>query len=183
MERRDVIRSLGLISMHALYPSVLSGFLASCASGEEKERKLSFFDTNDGAMIAEVIDLILPKTATQSASEAGVLNFLDEVFALCLLNKQMLVIKEGLAKFKTEWLQASDKLALVKLTDAKAYSGIEEFAWFKTLKQYTLIGFFTGKEGTLKAGDYQKDPGRFIGVTKAEANTLAHSKTFLKYYF
>lgn len=183
MNRREVIKSMGIISLHSLFPSVLAGFVSACRSGEVHEKQWMFFTPEEGLLIIAVIDRIIPATRTCAASEAGVHFFLDEVFARCMLKEQQELIRKGLSALAIQWNGEEDKTSLVAGLDEKAFAGAEEAAWFKTLKQYTLIGYFTGKEGTLKAGDYQKLPDGFVGEVPAGENTRAHSKTFLKFYF
>jgi hypothetical protein len=182
MNRRDVIKSLGLISLHAFYPSVLAGFLSSCETGKDSEKHYIFFDREEQVFIKDIIDSILPRTATKSASETGVHYFLDDVFSNCLNEDQKELIKEGLSKIKEAWKIEEDHNKTLNILDEKAYRGDENFAWFKIIKQYTLIGFFTGREGTTKAGDYQKVPDGFVGEIIIDPTTHAHSKTSLKFY-
>lgn len=182
MNRRYVIKSLGLISLHSLYPSVLTGFLSGCKSGNHKTEYV-FFDKEEQLLIGEMIDIILPGTNTQSAYETGVHFFLDDVFANCLHKEQKELIKEGLTHLGMLWKTKADKIEIVKTLDEKAFTGDEGSAWFKPIKRYTLIGFFTSQEGTTKAGNYVKVPDKFIGEIPIDASTLSHSKTTLKFYF
>lgn len=181
MNRRDTIKSLGLISLNALYPSVLATFLAGCKSGDLSKTAFVFFNPDEQSLIKEMIDIILPATRTKSASEVGVHYFLDGMFAACLNNDQQALIRKGLAELSSNWLDDGDKLKTIKALDERAYKGVQKAAWFKILKQYTLIGFFTSEEGTTKAGDYQKIPERFIGEVPANPGTLAHSITNLRF--
>lgn len=182
MNRREVIKSLGYISFHVVFPSTLASFLSSCKTVERPQKSYSFFTIEQVALIKEVIDIIIPETITKSASEVGVHFFLDEVFDKCLTTDQKTLIFEGIEKLSTEWNNTNKKTCLTKL-DQQAFENNEEAAWFKTLKRYTLIGFFTSQEGTQKAGNYEKIPDKYIGEISITSSTLAHSKTFLKYYF
>lgn len=181
MNRRVVIKSLSAISLHALYPTVLASFLASCAQGSAKEKGFDFFSHEEALLVTEVIDLILPRTKTASASEVNVQHFLDQVFAVCLNPDQQKIIREGLSRLKDNWGQSADKTVLLRSVDEKAFSGDDTAAWFRTLKQYTMIGFFTSKEGTTKAGDYQKIPDKYVGEVRIDEETLAHGKTSLTF--
>lgn len=182
MNRREVIKSLGMVSLHALFPSVLTGFLSGFTSAESSAKEWKFFDEKEVEIIREIIDILLPETATRSASEAGVHFFLDELFALCMSSDQQQLIKDGLVKVKEQWTDEADKTRLVKIYDTRGLGGQEHFAWFKAIKQYTLIGFFTSEEGITKATDYQKMPDGYVGEVEIDENTPSHAKTFLQYY-
>jgi len=179
MNRRDVIRSMGVVSLHALFPSILSSF----ASGRMMGNQPVFFDKEEQHIVRQIIDVLLPATATPSASEAGVHFFLDEVFEHCLTVLQKRQIKEGLAEVRKVLAKQTVNEEFVRFMDDRAYAKDEQFAWFKTLKQYTLIGYFTSMEGTTRAGDYQKMSERYVGEIEIDEHTTGHSKTFLKFYF
>jgi len=181
MNRRDTIKSLSFISLNALYPTVLATFLSGCKSGDHSKTAIVFFDDAGLSLVTEVIDIILPATRTKSASQVGVHYFLDGIFAACLTKDQQALIRKGLSDLNSNWQTAGDKTNTIKALDEQAYKGIQKAALFKTLKQYTLIGFFTSEEGTTKAGDYQKIPTKFIGEVPASPATLAHSITNLRF--
>ena len=180
MNRREVIKSLGAVSLHALYPSVITTFLTSCKTGEN-EKQFIFFNEDEREVLVAIIDAILPATKTKSASQAGVHLFLDEVFAVCLNDDQKKLIEDGLSTFVFQWKEVDDKIKFLKKTDQQAFGGAEDAAWFKFLKQFTLIGFFTSEEGTTKAGDYQKIPDKFTGEVSVSDAALGHSVTALRF--
>jgi hypothetical protein len=182
MDRRSVIKSLGFLSLHTLYPSVLAAFLSGCHSADAGKTAGTFFNEEELTLVREVIDILLPATRTQSASEVGVHLFLDDVFAQCLNEDQKGVVREGIARLVKTWAGGTDKTDLVAALDKEAYSGQEDSAWFKTFKQYTMIGFFTSQEGTTRAGNYQKIPDRYIGEILIGENELAHGRTSLNFH-
>lgn len=186
MDRRDTLRSMGFISAHALFPSILSGFVAGCAQ-KSTEGAISgytplFFSPEEFETLREVTDLILPATKTASASIVGTHAFLDEVFAKCMNADQQLLIKEGFSAFMKAFNGAGDKEAFLREVDAQAFQFTDEQAWFRTVKQYTLIGFFTSQEGVTKASNYVPAPGDYDGELPADKSTLNYGKTTLRYY-
>lgn len=181
MNRRTTIKSLGLISLHSLYPSVLASFLTSCNSGTADKKGFSFFSPEEQTMIVQLIDIIIPRTKTKSASDVKVEYFIDEVFSVCMAKDQQMVMKNAIAQLSKQWEESPDKISLVKELDNRAFKDEEDHAWFKTFKQLTMIGFFTSQEGSTEAGDYQKIPDRFIGEEAIDEKTLAHAKTALRY--
>jgi hypothetical protein len=182
MDRRAVIKSMGFLSLHALYPSVLAAFLSGCQSGDARKMAAAFFSEEEMALVKEVIDILIPATRTCSASEVNVHLFLDDVFAACLNDDQKKLMREGITGLKNSWGNDKDKTAMVTALDKGAYGGQEKAAWFRTLKQYTMVGFFTSQEGTTRAGDYQKIPERYVGEIPIDEQTLAHGKTSLNFH-
>lgn len=182
MNRREVMQTLSLVSSHALFPSILSGFVASCSQPEQEDYSPIFFDQQEFRVIREVIDIILPATQTKSASEANTHHFLDEIFAKCLSSDQQNLIKKGLAHLASRWSSEEDRGKLVATIDQKSYAGDENFAYFKAIKQYTLLGFFTSQEGVTKASNYVKIPGDYKGEFPIDENTLNYGNTNLRFY-
>lgn len=181
MDRRSTLKSLGLISLHSLYPSVLSSFLSSCHSGTADKKGFFFLGSEEQQVMVQLIDIIIPRTKTKSASEVKVQYFIDEVFSVCMDKEQQLEMKGALTSLTKKWKETVDKTRLVKEMDEKAYSNDEAHAWFRTVKQLTMIGYFTSEEGSTKSGDYQKIPDRFVGEQASDENTLAHARTSLRF--
>ncbi len=178
---------MGVITTHALFPTILTGFLAGCSENSPANEVLKnydpvFFSKMEFEVITEVIDLILPPTKTASASEVHTQVFLDEVFAKCLTAVQQKMIKEGLTKFNKDFVQASNKSDLLTSVDQKAYGNDENFVWFRMIKQFALIGFFTSQEGTTKASHYIPVPGDYRGEIPLDDNTLNYGLTRMLFY-
>lgn len=184
MDRRDVIKSLGLVAGHALMPSLLVGFLESCSSGNDKAPyQPIFFNQEEFDWMAKVVEIIIPETTTKSAKKVNCHHFLDQVFNMCLTTDQQTLIKEGFSMLIQTLENSQDLVKKIIEIDHKAYSGEEQFAYFKMIKNYTLIAFFTSKEGATKASDYQKNPGGYKGEIPVTTTTKNQGKTSLHYYF
>ncbi len=184
MNRREVIRSFGLITTHSLFPSILSGFAASCKteSAGSPAYAPQFFSASELEVLKEVIDIIIPATQTAAASEVLTHQFIDEVFAKCLAPQQQSFIREGFAAFTTEFNSSENKQQLLVDIDAKAFTYSGSYTWFIPIKQYTLIGFFTSKEGTTKASNYVAVPGDYKGDIPLTPATLNYGMTTQHYY-
>lgn len=182
MNRREVIQSLGLVTTHALFPSILSGFITSCSQSTHEGYMPMFFTQMEFDMVREMIDIIIPATQTKSASQVNAQHFLDEVFAKCMTSEQQALIREGLGSISKDFISSKDKTAILTEIDTRAYQNDEDAAWFKPIKQYALIGFFTSQEGTTKASNYVKIPGDYKGEIPLDDNTLNYGKTDLRFY-
>ena len=181
MNRRQLIQSLAVVSGHAMFPTILSSFLTGCTNRDMSGYKPVFFTEPEYKSIISIIDMIIPATKTKSASQVNTQVFLDQVFDQCTTAEQQAVIKEGLKQLIPGFEAAPDKLQFITSLDKKAYDNDEATAYFKTIKQYTMIGFFTSQEGTTKASNYVKIPDEYKSEIKTDANTLNYGKTFLHY--
>lgn len=184
MNRRTLIQSLGLAATHALFPSILAGFVAGCrdTATTAEDYAPQFFRPEEFAVIREIVDIILPATKSRSAADVNTHHFLDEVFHKCMSAEQQGLIREGVTKLVPLLDKAQDKQALIAEIDQKAYAGEEEHGYFRAIKQYTLVGFFTSQEGMTVASNFVKFPGDYKGEIPADENTLNYGKTDLRYY-
>lgn len=165
-----------------MFPSILSGFLMRCSKPEKEKYSTLFFNQQEYQIVKQVIDILIPSTSTKSASEANVQDFLDEVFAKCLTEDQQTLVREGIGRLQSEFTEADDKQAFLAEADQKAYEQDENYAFLKTIKQYTLVGFFTSQEGETKASNYVKFPGDYQGEIQLDENTLNYGETSLRFY-
>lgn len=181
MKRRQVIQSLAVISAHAMFPSVLSSFLTGCTSKDMSAYEPIFFSKEEYKTVIAIIDIIIPATTTKSASQVNTQVFLDQVFSKCMTKEDQSTIKTGLQNLVKDFDAAKDKLQYITEADQKAFAGDEALAYFKTIKQYTMIGYFTSQHGETKASNYVKIPTGYKGEIKLETTTLNYGKTFLHY--
>ncbi len=184
MNRREIIQSLGLAATHALFPSILSTFISGCQNPVEPidGYRPAFFNPEEFETMKEIVDIILPATRSGSASEASTHHFLDEVFHKCMNAGQQSLLKEGLAKLIPAFSSAQNKREFLVEIDRKAYDNDEGSGYFRAIKQYALVGFFTSQEGVTVASNYVKFPGDYKGEVSCDENTLNYGMTGLRYY-
>jgi len=79
MKRRDVLKYTALATGTILSAPLISGILTGCRSEVAviDPYKPIFFNEHEFSIIKEIIDIILPKTDSPSASEVGVQNIID----------------------------------------------------------------------------------------------------------
>ncbi|MCB0601155.1 MAG: gluconate 2-dehydrogenase subunit 3 family protein [Saprospiraceae bacterium] len=181
MHRRTAIQSLGLITTSTLFSGVLAGFISSCAQPSSPDLQAEFFSADELDLVRQLVDVILPETKTASASMVNTHLFIDQVCAKVMTSDQQQVFREGLTGIKETFVKAEDKTSYLTTLDRKAFEGDEDSAWFRTLKQLALIGFFTSQEGTTKASNYVKIPEAYKGEIPADDRTLNYGKTSLHF--
>jgi hypothetical protein len=182
MKRRDAVKTTGAITGHVLFPSVLLGFLQSCNSTKRGQYKPVFFTPDEFQWLKKTIDIIIPKTGSSSASESGTHEFLDQVFFHCFEQNQQQQIRIGIEQLVASLKKTDDPVKLIMQADQEAYNDNETYAYFRILKQYTLVGFFTSREGETEASNYVQVPGRYEGDIEATPETKNWGYTSLRYY-
>lgn len=184
MQRRSVLQSIGALSTHVLFPGILASFVLSCQQEPTLRRDYTplFFEDDLFSALQQMIDLIIPQTQSPSASQAGVHYFLDEVFAKCLTETEQNEMSTGLQTLITKLQNTPTPEALLTEVDQQAFAGVSDYNFFRRLKQFTLVGFFTSQAGMTQASNYVKIPGDYRGEIEANEETLNYGKTDMRYY-
>lgn len=127
------------------------------------------FSAEEQALIAELAEVIIPTTSTPGAKAAGVGEFISHIIGHCTDTTQQEAFRRGLQK--TDALSQSAHGKRFDLLEGPQKIGImdqltkEEKAFFTTLRELTIVGYFTSETGATQALDYVAIPGRFDGDT------------------
>ncbi len=191
LNRRELIQNSSL-ALGAFFSSQTLLALADTATTKTTKTK-SFLEKNDRLLVAQISEIIMPRTDTPGAIDIGVPDKMDEIFAQVLNTQEQQKIKEGfialdqlckaIHKKAFLTLDATNQIALVKslnLNFVKAGSKeatlIEEYQatiektqtqkaidLFAIIKELTLLIFFRSEPGATKVLQYVAIPGRFNG--------------------
>ena len=187
MNRRLMLREMGVVALYSSFPSILSEFISSCDS-KEKKMRAGFFSDDEFQLTEQLIDTLFPKTATPGALELQIPYFTDLVVKNCMNTNDQQLIKKGLQQLNDQQgekftsLSREEKLNTIKIIDTAAYKDEADKAWFRIIKKLALIGYFTSQEGMTKALNYVKIPGDYKACIPYKKGEKALAKTFLLYW-
>jgi hypothetical protein len=167
MKRRDAIARVALLIGGTLSAGTLATVLEGCKSGGSSTAGSAFaIAPQHSEMIAEIAEMILPKTSTPGAKEAKVPEFIQFMLKECYNEDQQKSFFAGLDKLNDgangDFMKATNeqKLALLKTED----SAKEKSEFWKTMKDLTVLGYFTSEPGATKAAEYLEVPGKYEGI-------------------
>ena len=116
MKRRNALKNMGMaMGLTVATPTLLS-LLQSCQQDSGPEWTPVFFSPEQGGVLITLVDLILPKTDTPSASEVGVHTFIDRYMDEVAAPEDQELSKAGFAAFIKQALSDSGKSAAEDLT-------------------------------------------------------------------
>lgn len=116
MKRRSALKNMGMVFGYAAATPTLLSILQSCKEKPSyAEWVPSFFDKDKGYALAQMLDVILPKTDTPSATEVNVHMFIDQFVNEVLPEEQQGFTKLLTDKFMGKLLTESGKEALEDL--------------------------------------------------------------------
>jgi hypothetical protein len=143
-------------------------------------------------MISEIAEIIIPTTNTPGAKAAGVPEFIAVVMTDCYSDEDRENFLKGLDQLDEKArknhqksfleCQASERIALLKQAESDAIAQKEKdkqandkntdaakeqpaLLFFPTMKELTVVGYFTSEIGATQVLEYVPVPGRYEGCT------------------
>lgn len=186
MNRREVLQRTAAVLGYTVTGPALAGIMSGCKPTPELTYKPDFFTEAEALRISLIAEILLPRTDTPGAIDAGVPGFIDDLLRHTYLTADQDTFRKGLTEFNEESRKAygddfesakpEDQEALVKrLHDAAMAgrsndntagwwgSGQAEKPFIIKLKELTLIGFFLSEPGATQVLQYNQVPGPYQG--------------------
>ncbi len=180
-------------ALQTVFWSLVGGFVSYL--GFRWLRLSSTFDLTDlpnqRRLIADLSDQIIPKTNSPSASECLTHDFVIKMIRDCTDTKTQKNFLSGLsdvenychAQFKRSFIRCDEnqKYQVMKHMEAADktlfFSKVKKRflgkSFFSTLKEYTVIGYFTSEQGATQALRYSPIPAAYIACEPYVKGTKA----------
>lgn len=151
MNRREAIKRTALLLGVAVSPSGITSALAQIA--RDPAAQPLHFKAWQFAAISAVSEVILPRTDTPGAIDAGVPQFIDITYGDFLDEDDQLLIKKGINAINTAAKTAHDQ-PFAKISSAQQESILKAIAndkqsdqrnFLRKMRELTLLGFFTSE--------------------------------------
>jgi hypothetical protein len=153
--RRQVLAGISALATHALFPEVLEAFARAAAAPPHAWRP-EVVAADQGPLLAEVVETILPATDTPGAKAARVHVFVDLALARCALPTARAAALSALRTLGAGFLAAAP--------DARrAALGRLDAAALAVLQELTVLGYFSSEIGATQALAYDPLPGAYRG--------------------
>jgi hypothetical protein len=187
MNRREAIQRASLVLGYAITGPALTAVMNGCKANPELTYQPTFFNEDQARAIEALTEIIIPKTDTPGAKEAGVPGFIDALVKEVYSKEQQENFIKGLTDFIEDAKEAhgssfvncttEEQAAHFKKHHDKAItesagggstgwwnagSGVEQPFLLK-VKELTLLGFFTSEAGATQVLQYNQVPGPFKG--------------------
>ncbi len=109
MDRRKALKNMGLAMGYTVATPTLVSIMQSCKSETVMEWTPDFFSKDQGAVLTKLVDIILPKTDTPSASEVQVNLFIDRFINEVVDEEQQGFLKMITGRFMEKAVKDSGK--------------------------------------------------------------------------
>lgn len=109
MDRRKALKNMGMSLGYVVATPTLISIVQSCKEENPLEWAPDFFSKEEGTVISHLVDIILPKTDTPSATEVQVNLFIDRFADKVMQDRQQQFLKMTMGKFINKALADSSK--------------------------------------------------------------------------
>ncbi|MGJ8715716.1 MAG: gluconate 2-dehydrogenase subunit 3 family protein [Maribacter stanieri] len=146
MDRRRVLKNMGMSLGYMVATPTLLSIVQSCKSEPAITWTPEFLAPNEGVVLSKLVDIILPKTDTPSASEVQVHVFIDKFSNDVMEKEQQDFLKMSMNKFTNKALADSGKENVEDLTaedlepvlaSSLKYTKDQQTEMFESINSYT----------------------------------------------
>jgi glucoside 3-dehydrogenase (cytochrome c) hitch-hiker subunit len=177
MDRRHAIRNVALLVGGTLSAGTLAAILDGCNNNTSQQVTDHFTDEHKKA-IAAMAEMIIPRTDTPGAQDAGVPDFVVMMMNECYSGDQRTHFIAGLNAFNQQCrdkynkafgdCDADQQKEMLTQLEKTVFSQSQKtddknLHFYRTFKELTLLGYFTSEPGATKALVYVPIPGKYIG--------------------
>jgi hypothetical protein len=183
MNRRELLQRVAMLMGGAISAPAAIAVLNGCSPKPGSSWQPLFLSKEEGAMVEDVAELIVPRTTTPGAREVGVPAFIDVILKDAYPSEDQARFISGLKDFDAEaqrvhgkpflQLPQTQRLSfLQQIHDAAAAAekvqadkevpaGERKRPFILMMKELTLLGFFTSQVGATQVLQYVAVPGGF----------------------
>lgn len=180
MNRRQVLQRVAYLMGGAISAPAVLGLLNGCAPKQEASWQPVFLTKEQGAVVADIAEIIIPRTATPGAIDVGVPAFIDTMLKDVYTQEDRDRYLTGLKAFDDAARTAHSK-AFVDLNKSQQTELVRKVhdeavavelahdprpatlrrPFILMTKELTLLGFFCSEPGATQVLQYVAVPGGF----------------------
>lgn len=173
MNRREWLKCMSMLGVGALTAPSLLAVVEAHATAQSAGTGMSFFTTTQGDVVSSVVDIIIPRSDTPGALDAGVPRFIDQMFKDVYTKQEQQDYVHSLAAFEKvsstpfPKLDAAKRKALVMKLHEEALAKGQDLsptsapAFVLATKKLAMLGFFMSQPGCTQVLQYVLVPGAY----------------------
>ena len=180
MNRRELLQRVSWMMGGAISAPAVLGVLGGCSAKQEPTWQPAFLTKEQGALVAEVAEIIIPRTDTPGAKDAGVPAFIDTLLKDVYTQEDRDRYVSGLQAFdeaarsqhgkpfmelgkpqQTELVQAFNDAAVAEELSYDPRPANLRRPFILMTKELALLGFFTSEPGATQVLQYAAVPGAY----------------------
>lgn len=182
LDRRELLKRVAYLMGGAVSAPLVAAVLNGCAKKPGSDWKTVVLTPDQVNLVAEVAEIMIPRTDTPGAKDVGIPAFIDLMLKDALFEEDRQRYLQGLEEFaalaKREHgeafveLEPELQLALVRRVQDDAIArepqvpppnALPKRPFILMTKELTLLGFFMSEPGTTQVLQYEAVPGAYHG--------------------
>jgi glucoside 3-dehydrogenase (cytochrome c) hitch-hiker subunit len=185
MNRRELIKKTSLALGYSISGPTLLGIVGGCEPKHTLAFEPSLFTKEQAIVIGDLADIIIPRTDTPGAKDVGVPAFIENFVKEVYSKEEQGKFIQGIddynrstigKQFRTFIDCTPDLQRLIVVADnqdaVRKASSVSEGWWNNAkmerpfllkVKELTILGYFTSKEGATEVLQYSPAPGPYQG--------------------
>ena len=177
LKRREILRRAAWLLGGAISAPAALAILQGCSAKEAAPGAAAFvpkiLNADHFALAAEIAEIMIPKTDTSGAKDAGVPAFIDEVLGAVYDDEAQRRFASGADEFTAEAEKQGGKpfleqepqarVAFVKQSLERALEADGPKPFIQMARELTLLGFYTSEPGITENMEYEAVPGELHG--------------------
>lgn len=177
--RREAIKRVAFLLGGAISAPAAAGVLQGCSASTEQGQALQTLNAAQNRQVVMISEMIIPATDTPGAKAAKVHLFIDKMLTEWYSEEEKARFLKGLQEvdrrannqYGQRFVDASEEQRTTLLTqlDEEAYNEeAEGTPFFRTMKELTLLGYYTSEIGMTEELQWIAAPGRYDGCVPLE---------------
>jgi hypothetical protein len=175
LKRRDLLKRAAWLLGGAISAPAALAILQGCSAQENGSAPVAtkLLNAAQLALVAEIAEIMIPKTTTSGAKDAGVPVFIDSVLDAVYPQDAQVRFTAGLAEFETAAKSSgkaflerepAERAVFVRHSLEQALAGEHDPKPFILMtRELTLLGYFTSQVGISENMDYVPVPTVYHG--------------------
>ena len=207
MNRRELLQHVALLMGGTISAPAVLGLLSGCSPKPGASWQPQFLSKEEGAIVENIAELIVPRTSTPGARDVGVPAFIDVILKDAYPSEDQARFVSGLKEFESQAQSAHGK-PFLKLPQAQRLAFLQDIhdraavaerdlqqdhdmpaaerkrPFVLMMKELTLLGFFSSQAGATQVLQYVAVPGGFqacIPVAQAGNGKTWATETSLRF--
>ena len=179
MDRRKAIKRTGFLLGGTAFSAAIFSTITSCQSTatEVLSWTPSFLSTDQAKVVEVIADILIPRTDTPGAIDAGVPAYIDLMLKENFSKENQDKVAAGFMDFAKKCHAANGKSFMDSTPEQKLsfLQGLEKEAlkskdpsFIGVMKELTYRGFFTSEVGMTEVMQYDPVPGNYDGCISLE---------------
>lgn len=172
MDRREILRYTAYMTGAAVSAPLAASLLSGCKtdSGDIASEALEFFSKEDMNIVKQVIDIIIPRTDSPSASDVGVHKMIDHMVGSVYSKEDSDGYKESISGLLSHLTASDDMKKAIAAIDRPSDQESSLSKAYGQLKQQAVAYYLSSEEVGTKFLNYLPVPGEYQGcISLAEA--------------